>query len=319
MGELIVKYGNEVNRAARRLTTSELRILFVAIAKNFQVKDRCLECRVSAQELISLGSDPSTAYADLRQAVETLFDRYIVFTEKDASDNALIERKIRWVQDIGYVKGSGEVVVTLSQKLLPFLHDFRKGFTLLKLQEIRGLTAYAAILYTMLCQYRDTRWMKIDVQELRSILEIGDRLKLYGDFKRFAIKSSIKQINNSQNTVFNVRFEEIKAGRKVVAIKFILEDKPRLIALKALEKAAPHPVIKITDKQARYFASEAIARDCDMVMQVLRNENILPVSVFRTFYTNQIAIDWLAPQLKKPEVLANKNVQKMLRSFGFSF
>ena len=125
MGELIVKYGNEVNRAARRLTTSELRILFVAIAKNFQVKDRCLECRVSAQELISLGSDPSTAYADLRQAVETLFDRYIVFTEKDASDNALIERKIRWVQDIGYVKGSGEVVVTLSQKLLPFLHDFR--------------------------------------------------------------------------------------------------------------------------------------------------------------------------------------------------
>lgn len=30
MGELIVKYGNEVNRAARRLTTSELRILFVA-------------------------------------------------------------------------------------------------------------------------------------------------------------------------------------------------------------------------------------------------------------------------------------------------
>lgn len=226
MGELIVKYGNEVNRAARRLTTSELRILFVAIAKNFQVKDRCLECRVSAQELISLGSDPSTAYADLRQAVETLFDRYIVFTEKDASDNALIERKIRWVQDIGYVKGSGEVVVTLSQKLLPFLHDFRKGFTLLKLQEIRGLTAYAAILYTMLCQYRDTRWMKIDVQELRSILEIGDRLKLYGDFKRFAIKSSIKQINNSQNTVFNVRFEEIKAGRKVVAIKFILEDKP---------------------------------------------------------------------------------------------
>lgn len=319
MGELIVKYGNEVNRAARRLTTSELRILFVAIAKNFQVKDRCLECRVSAQELISLGSDPSTAYADLRQAVETLFDRYIVFTEKDASDNALIERKIRWVQDIGYVKGSGEVVVTLSQKLLPFLHDFRKGFTLLKLQEIRGLTAYAAILYTMLCQYRDTRWVKIDVQELRSILEIGDRLKLYGDSKRFAIKSSIKQINNSQNTVFNVRFEEIKAGRKVVAIKFILEDKPRLIALKALEKADPHPVIKITDKQARYFASEAIARDCDMVMQVLRNENILPVSVFRTFYTNQIAIDWLAPQLKKPEVLANKNVQKMLRSFGFSF
>lgn len=75
----------------------------------------------------------------------------------------------------------------------------------------------------------------------------------------------------------------------------------------------------LTDKQARYFASEAIARDCDMVMQVLRNENILPVSVFRTFYTNQIAIDWLAPQLKKPEVLANKNVQKMLRSFGFSF
>jgi len=54
-------------------------------------------------------------------------------------------------------------------------------------------------------------------------------------------------------------------------------------------------------------------------MQVLRKENILPVSVFRTFYTNQIAIDWLAPQLKKPEVIENKNVQKMLRSFGFSF
>lgn len=42
MGELIVKYGNEVNRAARRLTTSELRILFVAIAKNFQVRTGAL-------------------------------------------------------------------------------------------------------------------------------------------------------------------------------------------------------------------------------------------------------------------------------------
>ncbi|WP_290144539.1 hypothetical protein [uncultured Parasutterella sp.] len=90
-------------------------------------------------------------------------------------------------------------------------------------------------------------------------------------------------------------------------------------SLKAPEKDASHLVIKITDKQARYFASEAISRDCDLVMQVLRKENILPVSVFRTFYTNQIAIDWLAPQLKKPEVLANKNVQKLLRSFGFSF
>ena len=141
MGELIVKYGNEVNRAARRLTTSELRILFVAIAKNFQVKDRCLECRVSAQELISLGSDPSTAYADLRQAVETLFDRYIVFTEKDASDNALIERKIRWVQDIGYVKGKRRGCChAFLKSSYPSCTTSGKVFTLLKLQEIRGLT-----------------------------------------------------------------------------------------------------------------------------------------------------------------------------------
>ena len=50
---------------------------------------------------------------------------------------------------------------------------------------------------------------------------IKEKFKQYNDFKRRTFERACKEINN--NYELNLRYEEIKEGRKVVALKFIFK------------------------------------------------------------------------------------------------
>ena len=59
------------------------------------------------------------------------------------------------------------------------------------------------------------------VVQLREAFAVGSSFKLYGDFKRYTFEHACKEIND--NYKMNLGFEEIKDGRKVVAVKFVFK------------------------------------------------------------------------------------------------
>jgi plasmid replication initiation protein len=60
------------------------------------------------------------------------------------------------------------------------------------------------------------------ILELRKMLNIKDKYKLYGDFKKRILDIAKEQINSSDSAVFNIDFEEIKTGKAVTSIKFFI-------------------------------------------------------------------------------------------------
>ena len=59
------------------------------------------------------------------------------------------------------------------------------------------------------------------IAQLRESFAVGDGFKLYGDFKRYTFERACQEINH--NYKINLAFEEIKEGRKVVAVKFFFK------------------------------------------------------------------------------------------------
>ncbi|MEG2256461.1 MAG: replication initiation protein, partial [Cetobacterium sp.] len=64
--------------------------------------------------------------------------------------------------------------------------------------------------------------INFDINYLRKTFEIGDKYKQYTDFRKRIINPSIEVLNNTGK--FNISYEEIKQGRKVISIDFIVED-----------------------------------------------------------------------------------------------
>ncbi|WP_338079536.1 replication initiation protein [Clostridium haemolyticum] len=59
------------------------------------------------------------------------------------------------------------------------------------------------------------------MHELKELLQIKDLYSLYGDFKRRVIVPAIKELNKTG--FFEIDFREVKKGRKVISIDFLVK------------------------------------------------------------------------------------------------
>ena len=240
----LVVHSNQITRAAYRLSAVESRIVLTAISKiphhAKPTDDAVYWC--TSSDLVDLGSDPKSVYRQLREASDLLFERAITLPTGSGS------RKFRWVQEVFYEPDNGRIGLRFSKPMLPFLTEVQSAFTKYKLLDIKGLTSeYAIRLYAMCAQYADTHWMTMSLKELRDCLELGNKYSGLTMFKTKVLDVAVKQINDSENASFKVRYKLEKTGRTFTDVKFTILPKN--------EKKA----LKLTAKQAFYFASLLLA------------------------------------------------------------
>ena len=95
-------------------------------------------------------------------------------------------------------------------------------FVLYNLKEIANFgSLYTTRLYELIQEFKDTGYMIKSVERLRDIFAVGESFKRYNDFKRYTFDHACKEINN--NHELNLGYEEIKEGRKVIAVKFVFK------------------------------------------------------------------------------------------------
>ena len=69
--------------------------------------------------------------------------------------------------------------------------------------------------YELICQYRTIGKREVSIQDLRFILNIGDKYPLFYDFKKRVIEPAIKEIN--EKTPMQISYEQKKRGKLLLA------------------------------------------------------------------------------------------------------
>ena len=121
-----------------------------------------------------------------------------------------------------YNKKEGCITIEFTDRIMPYLSQVRQKFVLYNLKEIANFNSlYTTRLYELIQEFKDTGYMLKSVEKLRDIFAVGDSFKLYSDFKKRTFDHACKEINN--NHELNLGYEEIKEGRKVIAVKFVFK------------------------------------------------------------------------------------------------
>lgn len=243
----LVVHSNMITRAAYRLTPYETRIILTAISMvpHDRMPSDEVIYRVTAKDLIALGTNSCHVYGALREAADKLFDRSVVIRE-----NGQI-RRFRWVQEVVYEEGDGSIGLRFSKPMLPFLSEIKAAFTKYRLIEIAGLSSeYAIRIYQICAQYRDTGWCSLPLAELRETLEVGQKYSGIGMFRQKVLDTAVKQINASPTAAFNVSYELMKTGRRYTDVKFQIRD-----------RKSTTRKLNLTEKQASTFALKLLLDD----------------------------------------------------------
>jgi plasmid replication initiation protein len=121
-----------------------------------------------------------------------------------------------------YNKGGGYITIKFTDDVMPYLAQVKKKFVLYNLKEIANFgSLYTTRLYELLQEFKETGWMLKSVDQLREAFAVGNSFKLYGDFKAKILNHACQEINDNYD--MDLRFEEEKEGRKVVAVKFFFK------------------------------------------------------------------------------------------------
>ena len=238
---------NQVIEASYQLSAVEQRIVLAAISripKNQPITDDELY-PVSVNELQLLGVHEKTAYRDLKEGINRLYERSINLSVDDKSI------KMRWVQEVQFLDSQSVIGIRFSKPILPFISNLSREFTKYALSDIAGINSgYGIRIYELLVQYRQIGKREISVDNLRTMLELGKKYPLFADFKKRVIDTAVDQIN--EHSPLNVSYKQIKTGRKVTHIQFTYKEKSKSIE----HKSEQNNFYKLTDSQINMFGNQ---------------------------------------------------------------
>ena len=118
-----------------------------------------------------------------------------------------------------YNHKKGSITIEFTDRIMPYLAQAKQRFVLYNLKEIANFgSLYTTRLYELIQEFKDTGHVIKSVVQLRDIFAVGSQYLKYNDFKRKTFAHAVDEINSQFD--LKLTFEEVKDGRKVVAIKF---------------------------------------------------------------------------------------------------
>lgn len=188
---------------------------------DFNIRDYCKVCGIDY--------DNGKNYADVKATLKSLRDRSMWLTLEDGS-----ETLVGWLAKVTTNKKSGIAHIKIDEDLVPYLFDLGQKFTQYQLYNILAMkSAFSVRIYELMKSYAFQKSKTFDLDELKRLLGV-ENVKSYDrfpDFRRYVLEISEREIN--ELTDLKISFEPITKGRKVVKVKFDIEQKnpiERLIA-----------------------------------------------------------------------------------------
>jgi plasmid replication initiation protein len=163
-------------------------------------------------------TDLSNCYRFLNKACKKLMKSSITLEKPELSE----VWEINVCSMAKYNNKQGTITVQFTDSIMSYLAQVRAKFVLYNLKEIANFgSLYTTRLYELIQEFKETGWMLKSVKQLREVFAVGNKFTAYKDFKKYTFAHACKEINDNYD--IGLRFEELKEGRKVVAVKFFFK------------------------------------------------------------------------------------------------
>jgi plasmid replication initiation protein len=161
------------------MTLDQKRIVLACIA---QITDPRLEITrddaftVTAPYFCTLfGLELKNAYAQLKEATESLQKEVVIIHNPDIDDPKLSRIVTNWFSVAKYYDGEGKVIVKFNEEIIPYVSNLNKGYyTQYGINKIAKLkSSYAIRIYELLiCEAYQNKDYEIGVKELKTMLGV---------------------------------------------------------------------------------------------------------------------------------------------------
>jgi len=181
-----------------------------------QPQDLEREHILTAKEFsLAFGVDLDSCYRVLKRAGKKLMESSITLEEPELFRT----QQINICSKVTYLHKEGAIKVKFTDDIMPYLAQVRQKFVLYNLKEVANFgSLYSTRLYELIQEFKDTGWLIKSVEQLREVFAVGKKFPDYNNFKRKTFAHAVDEINAQYE--MKLRFEELKEGRKVVAIRF---------------------------------------------------------------------------------------------------
>jgi plasmid replication initiation protein len=239
----IVVKSNRLIEASYRLTLVEQQLVSMAAAQARENASGLFPdeaVTINAVDFVKYFElDEKSVYAQMKAALMSLYNRTVVMHDIDPDSGFPRVSHVRWISIASYIDGAGNVQITFSPTMIPYITSWFEGnFTKLRLAEIGKFSSvYAVRLYELMVSYKGLGARRLGVVELRDMFGLKNEYPLYADLKRWVIEVAVNQINELSD--LKISYTESKASRRVAHLDFVIRDKP-----KPREKITPDTIKK---------------------------------------------------------------------------
>ena len=225
-GDLEVKKADVVVKARYKLNPLSLKFITTLIAglkRSDDINEEYVFRVKDFQELTKLKR--KDLYWAIKETLKELLEKPLYIP----NDDGFI--MCNWISGGHYVESRGEVRFMIYPKLRPFLLEAQKKFLKYKLENILPLkSSYSIRIYEILkdwlelnSRYGNKAEKIVSLAEFREIMEIPKSYR-FNDVKRFVLEKAKTELEKHTDILFE--YEEIKSGRKVTHLKFIIKPNP---------------------------------------------------------------------------------------------
>ena len=225
-GDLEVKKADVVVKARYKLNPLSLKFittLITGLKRSDDINEEYVFRVKDFQELTKLKR--KDLYWAIKETLKELLEKPLYIP----NDDGFI--MCNWISGGHYVESRGEVRFMIYPKLRPFLLEAQKKFLKYKLENILPLkSSYSIRIYEILkdwlelnSRYGNKAEKIVSLAEFREIMEIPKSYR-FNDVKRFVLEKAKTELEKHTDILFE--YEEIKSGRKVTHLKFIIKPNP---------------------------------------------------------------------------------------------
>ncbi|WP_456470807.1 replication initiation protein [Caminibacter sp.] len=230
-GDLEVKKADIIIRARYKLNPLSLKFITALIAglkRGDDVNELYIFKVNDFKELTGLKR--KDLYWAVKEAVKELLEKPIYIPKGNEGDNSFL--MLNWVSSAEYKEGEGFVEFEISKKLRPYLLEAQKKFLKYRLENILPLkSSYVIRLYEILkdwlelnARYGNKAEKIVSVDEFREMLEIPKSYQYSSGIKLRILEKAKKEFEKHTDILFD--YDELKTGRKVTHLKFIIRPNP---------------------------------------------------------------------------------------------
>ena len=174
---------------------------------------------LSAKEFSQVfNADISNSYRILKQLIKKLRKINIRIESNEEGRYS----RINICSKSTYSEDNEHITIKFNEEIMPYLDQVKEKFILCNLKAKGKFgSLYTTRMYELIQEFKETGWMLKSIDQLRELFFVGEKFKPYFDFKKHTFSHACQEINKYYK--LDLRFEEIKEGKKIVAVKFLFK------------------------------------------------------------------------------------------------